>query len=100
MQIYIDTLFSKEKSIVGNTCDHIFTDGGFVQIIPIESKSGAGTTLYRINLDVGVANEIFLENAPYQTGYKTEMQIVTRLARMEVLNHAIHGKTKLKMLLR
>ena len=48
------------------------------------SKSEAGTTLYRINRGVGVANKIFMENAPEQTGYNTEMQILARLARMEV----------------
>ena len=77
-------LFAKDKSIVGNTCAQIFTDGGFVQIIPMRSKSEAGTTLDRINRDVGVASEIFMDNAPNQTGYNIEMQRVARLARMEV----------------
>ena len=82
-RFYIDTLFSKEKSIVGNTCAQIFTDGGFVQIIPIRYESEAGTTLYRIKQDGGVANEIFLYNAPDQTGCNTEVQRVARLERME-----------------
>ena len=47
-------------------------------------KSEAGTTLDRINWDVGVSNEIFMDNAPKQTGYNIEMQIVTRLEIMEV----------------
>ena len=34
-------------------------------------KSEAGTTLDRINLDVGVANGIFMVNAPEKTGYNT-----------------------------
>ena len=51
----------------------------------MRSKSEAGTTLERINQDVGVVNKIFMENAPYQTGYNTEIQRVARLARMEVL---------------
>ena len=62
----------------------IFTDGEFVQIIPMIYKSESVTTLDSINRDVGVANKIFMENAPNQTGYKTEMQILTRLERMEV----------------
>ena len=84
LQIYTDTLFAKDKTIVGNTFSQIFTNGGFVQIVPMRSKSEAGTTLERINKDVGVANEIFMDNAPDQTGYNTEMHRVTRLARMEV----------------
>ena len=46
-------------------------------------KSEAGTILDRTKRDVGVANEIFMDNAPKQTGYKTEMQRVARLARMK-----------------
>ena len=80
----VDTLFAKGKSIAGNTCAQIFTDGEFVQIIPMRSKSEAGTTLDRINRDVGAAKEIFMDNEPKQNGYNTEMQRVARLARMEV----------------
>ena len=61
---YADTLFAKEKSIVGNTCAQIFTDGEFVQIIRMRSKSEAGTTLDRINRDVGVSNKICMDNVP------------------------------------
>ena len=56
----------------------------FFQIITMRSKSEAGTKLDRINRDVGVANMIFMENSPEQTGYKTETQRVARLAIMEV----------------
>ena len=69
-RFYTDTLFSKYKYIVGNTCAQIFTDGEFVQIIPIMSKSESDTTLDRINRDVRVAKEIFMSNEPEQTGYK------------------------------
>ena len=61
-RFYIDTLFEKDKAIVGNTCARIFTDGGFVQIIPMRSKSEAGTTLDRIKWDVRVANKIGFAN--------------------------------------
>ena len=57
----------------------------FVQIIPTRSKSEAGTTLDRINRDVGVANKISMDNAPENTGYNKKMQRVAILARMEVL---------------
>ena len=46
---------------------------GILQIIPMGSKLEAGTTLDRIKRDVGVANEIFMDNAPEQTGYNTEV---------------------------
>ena len=70
---YTDTLFAKDKSIFGNTCAQIFTDEEFVKIIPMRSKSETGTELDRINRDVRVENEIFMDNSPYQTDYNTEM---------------------------
>ena len=54
----MDTLFSKEKYIVGNKCAHIVADGEFVQIIPMRSKSEAGMKLDSINQEIRVANEI------------------------------------------
>ena len=42
-------------------------------------KSEASAKLYRINQDVRVSKEIFLDNVPNQTGYNIEMQRVERL---------------------
>ena len=78
-RFYTDTIFSKDKSIVGNTCAHIFTGGYFVEIIPMIYKSEDGTTLDRMNRDVRVANKIFMNNTPKQTGSKTEIKRVKRL---------------------
>ena len=64
-------------------------------------KSEAGTTLDRINRDVGVANEIFMDNATKQTGYNTKMLKVTGVAIMEVQTTEPYSpwKTNLKVLL-
>ena len=48
----------------------------------MKSKSEAGTTLDRINWDVRVSKEIFIDNAPEHTGYNTEIQRVGILVRM------------------
>ena len=48
------------------------------------SKSEDGKIVDRINWDVGVVNKIFMDNAPNQTGYNTEMQRVATMKRMEV----------------
>ena len=68
---YTDTLFAKDKSIVVNTGAQIFTDWECVQIFPMRYKTESGTKLDRINWDVGVVNEIFMDNAHEQTGYNT-----------------------------
>ena len=81
---YTDTLFAKEKSIVRNTCSQVFTDGVFVQITPMIYKLESGTTLDRINRDIGDTNKIFMENVTKQTGYQTEIHIVAILEIMEV----------------
>ena len=40
---YTDTLFSTQKSILGNTCAQMFTDGkGFTYVHPMKSKAQAG----------------------------------------------------------
>ena len=54
-------------------------------------KSEAGTTLDRINCDVGVVNEIFMDNSPNHIGYNTERQRVSRLTRMDVHTTKIHS---------
>ena len=50
----------------------------------MRSKSEAGTTLDRINWDIGVANKIFMDNATRHNGYNTEMHRVAGLTIMEV----------------
>ena len=75
---YTDTLFAKDKSIVGHECAQIFTDWEFVQITPIRSKLDSRTTLYSINWDVGVTKEIFMDNKTNQTDYNTETKGVAR----------------------
>ena len=50
----------------------------------MRSKSTSGTTLYRMNLDVRVENEIFMDNAPKHNDYNTEIQRVERILGMDV----------------
>ena len=44
---------------------------GNIQKVSMRSKSEARTTLDRKNREVGVENEIFMDNATNQTGYNT-----------------------------
>ena len=44
---------------------------GNIQKVSMRSKSEARTTLDRKNREVGVENEIFMDNATNQTGYAT-----------------------------
>ena len=101
-RFYTDTIFAKEKSIVGNTCTQIFTDGDFFQIISMRFKSEAVTKLYRINRDVGVSKKYLWTIHPI-------ILLLTQKCRdrkdwkewmSKPLSHTPHGETKLKVLLR
>ena len=59
-------------------------------------KSESVTTLYRINRDYGVSNEIFMDNAPKYTGYNIEIQRVESLARIDVRTTKPHYPWKNK----
>ena len=38
-RFYTDTIFAKDSTIDGNTCDQVFKNGYFVQITPMRYKS-------------------------------------------------------------
>ena len=43
-------------------------------MFPMRYKSEAGMALDKINQDIGEANDIFMDNAPKQTGYNTVLE--------------------------
>ena len=76
---YTDTLFSKQKSVVGNTCAQLFTDGkGFTYVHPMTSKKYAGEALHKVTIDVGVPNTLISDGAGEQTGDSTYFQEVVK----------------------
>ena len=56
---YMDTLFSKVKSIAGNTCAQLITNGTFTRVYPLESKSSANIAhaLQEFIDDVGIPEQ-------------------------------------------
>ena len=85
-RFYTDTLFSKHKSIEGNTCGQLFTDGeGFVILYPMDSKAKAGQKLTELSHDVGIPNELYMDNAPEQVGKNSEM--MKEIRRMKIRHH-------------
>lgn len=72
---YTDTMFSKSKSITGNTVAQVYTDGqGFVHVDPRTSKAMAGLTLGSLVETVGIPNKIIYDGAPEQVGPNSEFQ--------------------------
>ena len=70
---YSDTLFSGVKSIHGNKCAQVTTDGKFIHVLyPMTSKSKAGCALTAFVQDVGIPEVVVVDGAHEQTGKNTE----------------------------
>ena len=79
---YTDTMFSGVKSIRGNTCAQIFTNGKFVHLEPGERKSQAGEALNSMMDEVGIPNKLVFDGAKEQTGRKSEFMSSVRKNRI------------------
>jgi len=75
---YSDTLFTKVHSLHGYKCAQVITDGRFVHVYPMVSKSGAGDALQHFVSEVGIPDIIVTDNAPELTGRDSEFQKICR----------------------
>ena len=76
---YTDTLFSKQKSIISNTCAQMFTNGkGFSYVHPMKSKAQAGEATHKVIIDVGVPSTMISDSAGEQTGNNTYFKEVIK----------------------
>jgi Reverse transcriptase (RNA-dependent DNA polymerase) len=71
-RMYLDTMFSKVKSLKGNTCAQVFCDHAFVRVIPMASKAEAGAALQTFAQDVGIPMELLVDSSGEQVGLNTE----------------------------
>ncbi len=77
--IFTDTLFGTVKSIQGNLCGQILTDGRLAHFVPMKSKSKAGNLLANSTHEVDVPNRIIFDGANEQVDPNTEyMKYVRR----------------------
>ena len=65
---YADTLLSKVKSIRGNTCANVFTQGRFTKVVPMTARSDAGQLLVDFTEDVGIPKRLVTDGAGEFTG--------------------------------
>ena len=76
---YTDTLLSKQKSIISNTCAQMFTNGkGFSYVHPMKSKAQAGEAIHKVTIDVGVPSTMISDSAGEQTGNNTYFKEVIK----------------------
>lgn len=90
---YTDTLFSKTKSLKGNTCAQIYSNGkGFTWVEPMKSKVEAGKTLKKFIQDVGIPNALTTDGSLEQTGINTEFQKLIR--KYHIKEHQLEAETQ------
>ena len=83
---YMDTLFSKVKSLSGFTCAQLITNGSFTRVYPMESKGSANIAmaLQEFIDDVGIPETLVCDFASEQTGKSTEVMKIIRGANIKL----------------
>ena len=79
---YMDTLFSKVKSLGGYTCAQLIKNGTFTRVYPMESKASVhiAAALTEFIDDVGIPDTLVCDLASEQTGKHAEvMKIIRRM---------------------
>ena len=84
IRIYSDTLFSKTRSIRGNTCAQLFAAKDFVWIYPMKAKAQAGEALQCFIEEVGIPATIVVDGANEQVGPKSAFLKTSRTYRCDL----------------
>jgi Reverse transcriptase (RNA-dependent DNA polymerase) len=82
---YADTLLSKVKSKLGNTCANVYTQGKFTRVVPMTSRKDVGKSLIEFTDDVGIPERLVTDGATEFTGRHTEF--VKEARRMRIILH-------------
>ena len=81
---FADTLITKVKSIRGNKCANIFTQGEFTKAVPITARSEPGQSLVDFTDDVGIPKHLVTDGAGEFTGRSTEFVKESRRVRIRL----------------
>ena len=71
---YSDTIFSKTRSLSGDTCAQISNCKFFIKVIPIKSEKEAANALKTFNEDVGVPNHLAIDGGKAQAASNNEFR--------------------------
>ena len=83
---------SKVKSITGNKCANIFTQGKFAKVVPMTVHSESGQSLVDFTDDVGIPKHLVTNGAAEFTGMATEF--VKEARRMRIRLHTLEQGRK------
>jgi hypothetical protein len=82
---YTDTLMSKVKLKLGNTCANVYTQGKFMRAIPMTSRKDTGKSLIEFMDDVGIPERLVTDGAMEFTGPHTEF--IKEARQMRIMLH-------------
>jgi hypothetical protein len=69
VDLFTDTMFSKVKSVRGNTCAEVYVaDNGWIRVFPMKEKKAVPETLDFLFQRHGVPRSITVDDAPEQMG--------------------------------
>jgi hypothetical protein len=91
----MDTLFSKVKSIKGNVCAQVITNGHYTRVYPMPSKASKhiAQALRDFIDDVGVPDELVCDLATEQVGVHTPVMEIIRRYHIK-MHYAEKGRSK------
>jgi hypothetical protein len=81
---YCDTLIAKVRSLDGNKCANVFTQGKFTKVVPMTARSDAGKSLIEFTDDVGIPEMLVTDGATEFTGRHTEFVKQARYMRIKL----------------
>ena len=81
---YVDQLFAKTKSLRGNSCATVFTNGKFTAVYPAETRKHAGQALADFAQDVGIPEHLTADLAGELSGKHTEFMQHVRHLRIQI----------------
>jgi hypothetical protein len=82
---YTDTLLSKVKPKLGNTCANVYTQGKFTRVVPMTSRKDVGKSLIDFTDNVGIPEWLVTDGATKFSGRHTEF--VKEACRMRIMLH-------------
>jgi hypothetical protein len=69
---FLDTMIAKVKSLLGNKCANVFTNGKFTKVVPMTSRKEAAELLIDFTDDVGIPEMLMMDGVTEFTGRHTD----------------------------
>jgi hypothetical protein len=92
---YLDTLIAKVKSLLGNKCANVFTNGKYTKVVPMTSRKEAAESLIDFTDDVGIPETLVMDGATEFTGKHTDFIKQARQMRISFIQLNKEGRTRI-----